>query len=68
MKDRKGQRRKKPPCNIVAAKAGIIENITPLTGNAQVEKGDYVNEGDILISGKFEYKTSNYSRKRGKKV
>ncbi|HIT99160.1 MAG: sporulation protein YqfD [Anaerovoracaceae bacterium] len=54
---------KEAPCNIVAAKAGIIENITPLTGNAQVEKGDYVNEGDILISGKFEYKTSNYSRK-----
>lgn len=51
------------PCDIVASKSGIIQEVLPLRGNAQVEKGDYVNEGDVLINGIFKYKTSNYSKK-----
>lgn len=50
------------PADIVASKSGMIESITPLKGNAVVEKGDYVNEGDVLISGEFEYQSSDYSR------
>ncbi len=48
--------------NIIAEKSGIIESILPLQGNALVQNGDYVNRGDILISGAFEYQSSNYSR------
>ncbi len=50
------------PADIVASRSGMIESVTPLQGNALVEKGDYVNEGDVLISGEFEYQSSDYSR------
>ncbi|MBQ9961371.1 MAG: sporulation protein YqfD [Firmicutes bacterium] len=38
-------------CNIVAAKSGYIENIEAYRGLALAEAGDYVNAGDVLISG-----------------
>ena len=53
------------PVHIVASRAGMIEKIMPLQGNAKVEKGDYVNKGDILISGRFRYQSSDYSRGDG---
>ncbi|MBC7076188.1 MAG: sporulation protein YqfD [Syntrophomonadaceae bacterium] len=39
------------PCNMVAAKDGVVEEILVLEGQARVEKGDVVTKGDILISG-----------------
>lgn len=50
------------PVNIVAAKSGIIESIRPLQGHAKAEKGDYVNKGDVLISGVHKYKSTDYSK------
>ena len=50
------------PVNIVAARSGIIEEISPLQGNARVRKGDYVNRGDVLISGRLKYQSTDYSR------
>lgn len=50
------------PVDIVATRSAMIEKIIPLQGNACVQKGDYVNKGDILISGEFEYQSSDYSR------
>ena len=50
------------PVDIVAAKSAMVERILPLKGNAVVQKGDYVNEGDVLISGAYEYQSSDYSR------
>lgn len=37
--------------NLVAAKSGYIESINPLWGEAQVEAGDYVKKGQVLITG-----------------
>lgn len=50
------------PADIVADQSGIIEKIIPLKGNAKVEKGDYVNKGDVLISGKYKYQSTDYSK------
>lgn len=50
------------PVHIVAAKSGMIERILPLKGNAAVQKGDYVKEGDVLISGRYDYQSTDYSR------
>lgn len=50
------------PVHIVASQSGIIEDIRPMQGNAKVKKGDYVNKGDVLISGKFKYQSTDYSR------
>lgn len=55
----------KKPVNIVADRAGIIERVLPLNGNAKVQKGDYVNEGDVLISGRYKYQSTDYSRGDG---
>ena len=50
------------PVDIIAARSGVIEDIQPLQGMAMVERGDYVNAGDVLISGAFEYQSSDYSK------
>ena len=39
------------PCNIVAAKAGLIERIDTLSGSAHVVAGQTVREGQLLVSG-----------------
>lgn len=53
------------PVNIVAARSGMIEKITPLQGNAKVREGDYVNRGDVLISGRLKYQSTDYSKGDG---
>lgn len=50
------------PVNIVASRSGMIERIEPIKGNAVVQKGDYVSKGDVLISGRFKYQSTDYSR------
>jgi sporulation protein YqfD len=39
------------PCNIVADRDGVIEEVLVLNGQAAVKAGDVVARGDILISG-----------------
>ena len=39
------------PCNVVAEKEGIIEEVVAINGVAAVSPGDYVSPGAILISG-----------------
>ncbi len=46
------------PCNIIAEKDGIIEKISVRMGTKQVEVGESVCKGDILVSGIME---SEYS-------
>lgn len=43
-------------CNIVASKEGIIEHVSAQNGIPQVEKGDMVSMGTVLISGTIEGK------------
>lgn len=50
------------PVDIVASQSGMIQQILPLQGNAKVQKGDYVNKGDLLISGRYKYHSTDYSR------
>ena len=50
------------PVDIVAERSAMIEKIMPLQGNACVRKGDYVNKGDTLISGAYEYQSTDYSK------
>lgn len=45
------------PCDIIASKDGIIEEIIPLKGEAVVKPGDTVSAGDILITGKIRIGT-----------
>ena len=47
------QIRSTEPATVYAKKAGVIEKITVLEGQAAVEVGDRVSEGDILIHGSF---------------
>ncbi|SCX93970.1 sporulation protein YqfD [Alkaliphilus peptidifermentans] len=42
---------KDTPCNVIAKKNGVIERIIARNGDAVVEKGDIVSEGDLLITG-----------------
>ncbi|MBR3594339.1 MAG: sporulation protein YqfD [Clostridia bacterium] len=44
------------PCNIVAAKSGIIRKIEVTDGKKVVKVDDFVAEGDLLVSGVMEYK------------
>lgn len=43
------------PCDIIASKDGMIEEIIPLRGEALVKPGDTVSAGDLLISGKIVF-------------
>ena len=42
-------------CNLVAAKSGIINDIKVEQGEVLVNINDYVNEGDILVTGVINY-------------
>ncbi|WMM23500.1 sporulation protein YqfD [Tissierella sp. MB52-C2] len=39
------------PCHVVAKKKGVIVKVVPRNGKGVVEKGQVVNEGEILITG-----------------
>jgi similar to stage IV sporulation protein len=39
------------PCDVVAAKDGVIESLVVKDGYSLVKEGDTVKEGDVLISG-----------------
>ena len=64
-KAEEGGKQDTAPVHIVAAKSGMVEKIIPLQGNAKVRKGDYVNKGDVLISGRYKYQSSDYSKGDG---
>lgn len=53
------------PASIVAERSGMIEKVIPLKGNARVQQGDYVNKGDVLISGRYKYQSTDYSKGDG---
>lgn len=42
-------------CHIVARKSGVIDSITSNRGEIIVHEGQYVKEGDILISGEIKF-------------
>lgn len=46
-----GKIEKDIPCNVVAAKNGLIEKVIARNGDAVVKEGDIVSEGDLLITG-----------------
>lgn len=47
------------PCNLVAKKKGVIVKIVTKNGEAVVEKGQIVEENDILISGTMKSESSD---------
>lgn len=49
---------RRTPKNVIAARAGMITNISVLEGSAVVKKGDVVTKGQLLVSGymDLEYK------------
>ena len=47
------------PCNLVAKKKGVIVKIVAKNGEAVVEKGQIVEENDILISGTMKSESSD---------
>ncbi|MBE6764958.1 MAG: hypothetical protein E7546_03640 [Ruminococcaceae bacterium] len=49
------------PCNVVAAKPGIIISADAMGGEAQVSAGQTVAAGDLLISGIVEYQNGSVS-------
>jgi similar to stage IV sporulation protein len=42
------------PANLVAAKAGVVEEVRIYRGNVVVGAGKYVERGDLLVSGLFD--------------
>ncbi len=47
------------PCNIVAKKKGLIIKVIPKNGNSKVEKGQLVEEGQLLITGILKNQTTD---------
>ncbi len=52
------------PCNLKAARNGIIKSIRVKNGSAAVAVGQSVAKGDVLISGVSEYKDTSAEFKR----
>lgn len=50
------------PCDVVAAKDGIIESLIVKDGYSLVNEGDTVKEGDVLISGSIPILNEDYCR------
>lgn len=50
------------PCNIIAAKDGIIHQLIVLEGEAVVEVEDTVREGQLLVSGIIEHEDTQLVR------
>jgi len=42
------------PANLVAKKAGVVEEVRLFRGNAVVSAGKYVEKGELLVSGLFD--------------
>jgi similar to stage IV sporulation protein len=49
------------PADVVAAGSGIVTHIEPLSGEALVQEGDTVAEGEVLIRGVVDLKEPQYS-------
>lgn len=45
------------PCDVVAARGGVIERIELEEGNVRVAAGQAVGEGDVLVSGLYDSMT-----------
>lgn len=43
------------PCNLVASSDGVILSVEPLRGSIEVESGQAVIKGDLLVSGVIEH-------------
>lgn len=54
---------RKTPCDIKAVREGVIKNITVKNGEAAVRRGDAVEKGDVLISGKVTAFREGYEEK-----
>lgn len=56
------------PANLVASKSGQIVQVQIISGNVIVAAGDFVEAGDLLVSGIFDSKTEGYriTRAEGK--
>ncbi len=50
------------PCDLVAAKAGVIERFIVLDGEPMVKEGDFVKKGQILVKGVRRYKVKDQIR------
>ena len=42
------------PANLIASKAGLVEEVRLFRGNAVVAAGKYVEKGELLVSGLFD--------------
>lgn len=42
------------PANLIAKKAGLVENVRILRGNVVANAGKYVEKGDLLVSGLYD--------------
>ncbi len=48
------------PCDIIAAREAVVEEVLVLNGQARVKEGDVVAKGDILITGQMDPYSSPY--------
>lgn len=51
---------KKKFANLTAKKSGIVEYVQIFSGAVSVKSGQYVNEGDLLVSGIYDSKASGF--------
>lgn len=49
------------PCHIIAGKDGYVQSVIPREGLQAVEKGSFVKEGDIVITGMIPVMDTTYS-------
>ena len=56
------------PCDIVASKSGYIKDVITRYGTQIVQPGDYVQEGDILISSEVKANNTTYDESRNDMV
>lgn len=53
---------KSKPCNIIANQDGYIYNVIPIEGIRILDTGNYVNKGDVVISGLVPIKSTAYGQ------
>ncbi len=56
------------PCDIVASKSGYIKEIITRHGTQMVGEGDYVQQGDVLISSEMRANNTTYDESRNNLV